>query len=435
MSNTHFKDLQSQQFTNNPNYKPGSNLADPIAGPVSLDRQFNLQAQNALEAERKKIREQIRWLDDSLKPHESKLPSEQNNIDIGLNILLWPPPEPQFVTYTRAVGIRKELLGRLAEVERELGITAAREQNLRLGVEVPPFETSSSGISGPLTSDVISNAPMPKVAYFSQLQSLLGDGSDSVLYSGNTPSNISDAADQWKRIVNGYSSGSKGAIQTWSPPVNFYSAVNAEGNDFENSWSAGSLQRYAFKFLYNPEVVSMTYGGVSDFDITALTSGTTKSLPLSPNVFQSTISFTVPLNRIFDMTYLGPAGAPKRGTVPSEIYPYTVSGLERSKIYSKGTMYDFEYLLKAILGLEIPTQFRGTTADIGFLYGRPVELHLGSSLRYLVQISDVSLDHLLFDSRMVPIFSQLKITVRRIPDYAGDAVQNDTGGGGGLLRR
>jgi hypothetical protein len=434
MGNTHFKDLQSGQFTNNPNYVPGDTRPDPIAGPTGVAREFNRQTQAALEGELKRLDEQLVWLDYYITPHEKKLPAAQAAIEIQLSIILWPPPHPQIVSYARAVALRKEILARKTQVLKDLDIVKARDQNLARNVQVPPASTTSgTAIVGPLSSRVITNAPMPKVAYFSQLQSLLQDENDKVLYAGNTPNNISDAANQWKTITNGYAAGSKGMIQTWNPPVNFYSAVNAEGTNFESSWSAGSLQRYSFKFLYNPEVVSMSYGGVADFDITTLTSGATKSLPLSPNVFQSTISFTIPLNRIFDMTYLGTAGTFKRGTVASEVYPYTVSAVERSKIYEKGTMYDFEYLLKAILGLELPTQFRGITADVGFLYGRPVELHLGSSLKYLVQISDLGLDHLLFDSRMVPIFSQLRVSAKRIPDYSGDSIRNDTGGGGGSL--
>ena len=325
---------------------------------------------------------------------------------------------PKRITYQEAVRLHNQLNGELRAAKGKLNTVEASLK--AINTKLTEKFSSDTGKTIGEGIGVLANAPMPKVAYFRQIQSLLGNKQDVSLYSGNTPDAITDAAQQWTKAQG---AGSKGMIQTWNPPTNLLSSVNAEGTGVE--LNAGAQQRYGFKFLYNPETVSMTYGGVLGFDITALTSGITKSLPLAPNVFQSTISFTIPLNRIFDMTYITSGGAFKSGVTAADVYPYSVSDAERALIYSRGTMYDFEYLLKSILGIEIPTQFRGKTADIGFLYGRPVEIHLGTSLRYLVQISNISIDHLLFDARMVPIFSNVSMTVNRIPDYSGEAVQSD----------
>lgn len=343
---------------------------------------------------------------------------------------------PKRISYAEAQKLRTQLNGELYDLNKTLrqidaGLSSVNTTIIKKQTTVNAPTTSVATTTTPdntLSADVIVNAPMPKVAYFRPIQSLLESRQDSALYSGNTPMNLSAAEQQWKTTIAGYGAGSKGMIQTWKPPANFSTAFDT-GEAADITRSTASLQRYGFKFLYNPETISMSYGGVLGFDITTLTSGTTKTLPLAPGVFQSTISFNIPLNRIFDMSYLTTGGNIKGNTSVSEIYPYDVPANERALIYSRGTMYDFEYLLKSILGIEIPTQFRGTTADIGFLYGRPVELHLGTSLRYLVQISNISVDHLLFDSRMVPIFSNVSMTVNRIPDYSGEAIQNDTGGG------
>lgn len=406
------------------------------AGQTYLKTQDLKQDKAAAESNYKTIKSKIDALDKFINSPGAALSTfvipweEADYITTGVKV-------PKRISFQEAVALRKKLNGELYSANRTLTTvnSSLKALNTRFTELYNQITTKTLGQS----SGVIANAPMPKVAYFRQIQSLLGNKQDVALYAGNTPDSITDAAQQWTKAQG---AGSKGMIQTWNPPTNFYSAVSAEGTDI--AFGAGSQQRYGFKFLYNPETVSMSYGGVLGFDITTLTSGTTKTLPLAPNVFQSTISFNIPLNRIFDMSYLTSGGAFKSGVVANDVYPYTVDATERALIYSRGTMYDFEYLLKSILGIEIPTQFRGKTADIGFLYGRPVEIHLGTSLRYLVQISNISIDHLLFDARMVPIFSNVSMTVNRIPDYSGETIGGDgspparfrqttTPGGGSLI--
>jgi hypothetical protein len=92
-----------------------------------------------------------------------------------------------------------------------------------------------------------------------------------------------------------------------------------------------------------------------------------------------------------------------------------------------------------LFGFEVDSQLgRGKTADMGFVIPRPVELHLGNKLRYLVYVNGFSLNHVIFDTRMVPLFTTLSITANRVPDYGGNlAVDGSVGGsgGGGLLVR
>lgn len=426
---TQYKDFLERGLASAP-------VTDSISGPTAIQREYSRQTKNALEAEYKTVRENLADLNRRLLSSYEQLSTEdQNQLKIRIS---WEDVDParranprgRLVSYREALLIRKRLLERQRELQNQLGIVQTQITNQTRPSVIPRNASvaSEAPAETAFSSQVLSNAPMPKEAYFRPIQSLLENRVDQPLYAGNTPRRINDAEQQWSFIVNGFSQGSKGQIQTWKPPRN-YSMVNAEGSDVVTNLAAGGLQRYAFKFLYNPETVDMVYGGVSDFDITALTSGQTKSLPMSPNLFQSTISFTIPLNRIFDMRYVSVGGNLVGGRGVTDIYPYNVPAAELTQIYKKGTMYDFEYLLKSILGVELPTQFRGTTADIGFLYGRPVELHLGASLRYLVQISDIRINHLLFDSRMVPIFSSVSLSVKRIPDYSGEAIVADTGTG------
>lgn len=373
------------------------------------------QEKNALDNQYQQLQEEISFLQDAL----------DNPLE---NIL--------FVTYPwNGLRVSRKIaqqdladnLETFQRVQRDLGRV---DREIADVLNPPALQTfrdqQSVGLNDfEFEGDVKVNAPMPKEAYFRSIQTLFDSNS---LYAGNSPSNITDAEIQWRFTAGG--AGSKGMIQTWEPPSNYYSAVDASGSAVFGEGAYGSTQKYGFKFLYNPEAINMVYGGVVDFDITTLTSGTTKTYPVSPNVFQSTLSFTIPLNRMFDMRYFSfdtRQGLFKQGNTVNTIYPYQVPTSELVEIREKGTMYDVEYLLKSILGLEIPTQFRGNTADIGFLYGRPVEIHLGKSLRYLGTIGSFTLNHTLFDSRMVPIFSYIDITINRIPDYSGTAIQTDLG--------
>jgi putative thioredoxin len=72
-----------------------------------------------------------------------------------------------------------------------------------------------------------------------------------------------------------------------------------------------------------------------------------------------------------------------------------------------GTMYDVEYLLRTLLGYTLKSYLRNNqTADMGYLGARPVELHLGKSLRYLGTVTSLRIEHVIFNEQMVPLFEQ-----------------------------
>jgi hypothetical protein len=102
---------------------------------------------------------------------------------------------------------------------------------------------------------------------------------------------------------------------------------------------------------------------------------------------------------------------------------------EEQDIYNKGTMYDLEFLLRVLMGTTMDSYLRGeNTADMGWLPAIPVELHLGKSLRYLGVVNSLNINHMIFNERMVPLFSTVDIAFARLPDYPGG-----TGGGGGRI--
>jgi hypothetical protein len=123
----------------------------------------------------------------------------------------------------------------------------------------------------------------------------------------------------------------------------------------------------------------------------------------------------------------------KEGVNYLELYdrtPITDAGRtnELKEIYNKGTMYDIEFLLKILMGgVSYKSWLRGSelTSDIGFVIPQPVELHLGTSLRYVISMTGLSLKHVIFNERMVPLFTTLSITANRLPADAIGAANVD----------
>jgi hypothetical protein len=210
-----------------------------------------------------------------------------------------------------------------------------------------------------------------------------------------------------------------------------------------SSLSANKLldnQLYGFKFMYNPISVSMNYGIQADVDPSPAAREKDEALPLGKT--GGIISFSILLNRIEDMNYLDKFGyvseqQKKTGTPSPELdpaqrnriysansiavspYGKTLSIEDQEGIYNRGTMYDLEYLFKTINGPHAvyKSELNGNTADLGFMRLTILELHLGANLRYLVRISDLGINHTLFNNRMVPILSNVNFTCVRVPDY------------------
>jgi hypothetical protein len=165
----------------------------------------------------------------------------------------------------------------------------------------------------------------------------------------------------------------------------------------------------------------MTYSGTPAIDIALSASGNDPFNLLGQQGSQSTIDFDLVLNRVADFKYYDANGRIKTEYKNSSIYSPRMpkDAAEEQEIYNKGTMYDVEFLLSAVIGFKSDTSLRGTTADLGWLTGRPVKLSLGKSLKYVGAIDGFSVNHTMFDVRMVPIFSTVKLSFKRIPDFAG----------------
>ena len=284
-----------------------------------------------------------------------------------------------------------------ADSDNQASIKAASAASV---VTNTPVGTSANKAAGDGTLKY--NASSVKEAYFSNKSSF----STRVMESVNSPTSINRASELWTTAR-----GSKGMIITSEQVLNSWNSGPTNTNSYadQNNWG--------FQFQYNPGTVDMTYYTSPNVDVTMITSGTEMFNLAGVSGSQGSINFQIIVNRTFDMQYYTKDGILKAGA--EQVYPRPpVGDAEQKMLYNKGTMYDIEYLLRTLMGTTMSSYLRGeNTADMGWLPAIPVELHLGKSLRYLGTINNINLNHIIFDERMVPLFTTVDIGFARLPDY------------------
>ena len=283
------------------------------------------------------------------------------------------------------------------------------EKPIKGATEDPPPTTT------PPTPFYTYNAPMVKSAYFRNK----GPQSENTFRGISDAGNYTDAKNMYTPIKYDPITGTvlesapaaKGTIQM--------SRSRIDNTQFYNKKTDSPIdpKMYGFKFLYNPTEVSMGWGIAEGFNPEVVQSGADGGItPVGAGLNQSTVDFTLLLNRIGDMTYLDSNGFITGAENP---YPGNFNKLEDLKmIYKKGTMYDLEYLFRTINGpnATYTSSLNDRTADRGYLTGAQVELHLGDGLRYLVRIGSININHTVFNDRMVPIISNVQISCHRFYD-------------------
>lgn len=249
------------------------------------------------------------------------------------------------------------------------------------------------------------NSPSVVDAYYSTRASFL----TAAGFSSNRPGVVSSANELWSG-----SKSSKGMIVSYIPPSN---AIEYQGNQKPPSSVSTYGTNYGFQFMYNPATISMDYSGMPNVDQGFEISGQDKFVLYGTNITQSTISFQLLINRMFDMKYYDENGRlkPRGQKAYAGKQP---SAAAQKQIYTMGTMYDVEYLLRTLLGYTLKSYLRNNqTADMGYLGARPVELHLGKSLRYLGTVTSLKIEHVIFNEQMVPLFTNVSVAFARLPDY------------------
>lgn len=282
-----------------------------------------------------------------------------------------------------------------------------------------PSGLESSGTPN-LSVYYVYNAPMIKTAYLNPL-GVQGQSSSRAI---GAPWNYPDALKAWSNSL-----GAKGTIQMSRQ----YAYKNPSNSGKANPKYDDGL--YGFKFLYNPKEVSMAWGTSTEVNWDYVSLGLDKASAVALGILKSTITFSLLLNRTGDMSYVTKNGellhadettANKTVYQSTDVYPQDVSQEDLKLIYKKGTMYDLEYLFRTIMGLNsnYESSLNGRTADRGWLNAAPVELHLGDGMRYLVRISTLDVNHIMFNDRMVPILSSVNVTCHRF--YDGTDASLDT---------
>jgi len=274
------------------------------------------------------------------------------------------------------------------------------------------------------------NAPLVKSAYFNSVSgiasSLQGKGvGEKYIDQGS----FDDALKAWK---NGQ--GGRGTIQMDRKARTAILEAQGKGTGIDDK------KMYGFKFLYNPKDVAMAWGIMDQMDPEFVASGQDAFSAISAGLMASTVSITIILNRIEDDNYLDNNG----NYLHTNPYPIAVPLADRKDIWEKGTMYDLEYLFKTLNGprATFTSPLNGSTSDRGWLRPSVVELHLGARMRYRVRVQNLQVAHTIFNERMVPIFSSVKLDLGRFNDGPGHSVSQNTAalatdtygtGGGGYI--
>jgi hypothetical protein len=350
------------------------------------------------------------------------------------------------INYTEITTYSGQLNKALAKVKqytadlKTLNDTLKNEKNPKPKgmIEPKPKGSGSSNTAGTTNTDgrpskYKYNAPMVKSAYFSSTQNAI----TSLFKKGNggTPEQFNDALLGAFRFSGDapVKKNSRGVIQTSAETAQFQ-AKQTQDTKNKKKIVIPTITPYGFQFHYNPETIIMAYGAPGTFNPEEVMSGndTLNTSFITENI--STIQVTILLNRMVDLSILKQDGSFVGQQVSSNVPKYvqdeqalhdpvTVYGQdvpveERQEIWKKGTMYDIEYLFKAVHGDQgtYNSVLRGLTSDIGWINAVPVEVHLGDGLRYLARITSLGVNHAKFNERMVPMISFVDLKLSRFLD-------------------
>lgn len=178
----------------------------------------------------------------------------------------------------------------------------------------------------------------------------------------------------------------------------------------------GKKPIWGFKFMYNPTSINYSVPMNTAIDWTLSTQD-----PANLIAGNISVNFTLYLNRIADMTELMPLkGAPQ---MYSKNYPRQLSKEEVEGILLRGTEYDLEYLYRAVNGNRDMKgnsllTYNGESADKGYITGVPLWFVLHDNMRYYGSLQNISVDHVVFTDKMVPMLSVVNISFLRYPSGA-----------------
>jgi hypothetical protein len=210
--------------------------------------------------------------------------------------------------------------------------------------------------------------------------------------------------------------------------LNSASVLNsANANAVAGKPSASSAaKQWGFRFMYNPTTISYQTSASNAVDWTF---GSKDSAALLTG--NQTVTIQLYLNRIIDLGYLNAVygygylnslGA-NQISIPAA-YGRNLTPDEYKGIMSRGTEYDLEFLYRCLTGDPLTnnpllnSDFKTTgSADIGYITGIPLWLYLNDNLRYFGSVASLNVNHVIFNTEMVPMLSVVDINFSRYPAY------------------
>lgn len=180
---------------------------------------------------------------------------------------------------------------------------------------------------------------------------------------------------------------------------------------------------WGFQFLWNPNTIATNVARNMD-----ITPSSADKLRVVAGVFpgQETVNLNIVIDRTNDFACIRAAAAEEYATFGkyyNAAYPGAAAqdiGSQIVNLMGQGTMADLEYLFKAVNGsgngqLQWSNLLGKQTANVGYLAPTLLGIQLGptlNNLSYVGWISNLSLNHTAFTENMVPIRTEVGISIQ-----------------------
>lgn len=192
--------------------------------------------------------------------------------------------------------------------------------------------------------------------------------------------------------------------------------VGTTGMHAEASNAALSTNKYGFQFMWNPE----TFSQDTAVNMSVTPSGSDPTIALTGfAAANSTMSFTLRLDRTNDFACANNIFLAKKDLSDVAKF-YTTGNSDKSNSKSSasklsdllayGTEADLEYLYKTVNGTGFKNVAGRSTSNIGYLMPALIRIDLGQQ-KFVGVVSSVGVNHLAFTRDMVPIRTDVDITI------------------------
>lgn len=192
--------------------------------------------------------------------------------------------------------------------------------------------------------------------------------------------------------------------------------VETTGTHTQAANAALSTNKYGFQFMWNPETFSQN----TAVNMSVTPSGSDPTIALTGfAAANSTMSFTLRLDRTNDFACANNlflankdlsdvAGFYTTGNSDKSNFKSSASKL--SDLLAYGTEADLEYLYKTVNGTGFKNVAGRSTSNIGYLMPALIRIDLGQQ-KFVGVVSSVGVNHLAFTRDMVPIRTDVDITI------------------------